>query len=412
MFSLTADKENNDQLGNRVHRSKFSDLLSSAKTDVLLDTDKAMAKMIQKEEAISLSNEWVQEILDKKLSEKLQKDIQAEEKLQEARAIKIGEEEALRIAIEERRRIKNETDMRKLQEFKDTEFAKATVLEDINDQAKMKELCSFDEDYAKKFAKELQDELFAEEIQRLEEEQQEQRRREQDAILDADSKLAREIEEQLTKESRDEKEIANLRDLQLAQRLQAVVDAKSEQENQESIREDAALAKKMSMKLEREEHRRQKRVQLALSSKNFMDLACVVDTWVSAEAEVEDVAGGICITIVLPFLQSIDLKVIGKKRNKIELDVHRTLFKEEQGQCSKHKSADESTSFAAEFAIDGAQDILNRDVSYDYSSESGILHIYVDNFRLDSSESGEKKSSGVLAGIRRSFCRFFSYGKK
>ena len=71
--------------------------------------------------------------------------------------IKRGEDEAMRIAIEERRRIKALADEKKHREIADANFAKATILQEIDEQHKLDQLCSKDEDFAKEVTKLLDD---------------------------------------------------------------------------------------------------------------------------------------------------------------------------------------------------------------------------------------------------------------
>ena len=51
-------------------------------------------------------------------------------------------------------------------------------------------------------------------------------------------------------------------------------------------------------------------------------------------------------------------------------------------------------------------------VSYDYSSESGMLHIYIDNLMLKGLIGEEDEKRGVLAGLKKSFNRFYNSFRK
>ena len=114
--------------------------------------------------------------------------------------------------------------------------------------------------------------------------------------------------------------------------------------------------------MEREDHRKEKRLAVIKSSVNLTDLKSIIQIWETTDAEVEDIAGGICITILLPFMQNMSLKITGRKRNKIELLVKRTIFREENIDETVN-----SGSFNAEFILDGYDNIKDKDISYDYS---------------------------------------------
>jgi len=51
-------------------------------------------------------------------------------------------------------------------------------------------------------------------------------------------------------------------------------------------------------------------------------------------------------------------------------------------------------------------------VSYDYSSESGLLHIYIDDLMLKNLGDSEEEKKGVLAGLKKSFNRFYNAFRK
>lgn len=90
--------------------------------------------------------------------------------------------------------------------------------------------------------------------------------------------------------------------------------------------EDFNYSIKFNIKTAREEHRRQKRVELVTSDKFLPcpSIQAIAKQWEDADAEVENVEGGICMTIVLPNLKKLNVKV--EKKNKIEIDASRTIF--------------------------------------------------------------------------------------
>ena len=249
--------------------------------------------------------------------------------------------------------------------------------------------------------------MLAEELHLREVEAKEKLLRQQAKLAEADCKVARQLEHQCMKEENDEKESFRRADFELARRTQEALNATCYIEQAEAVARDNEIAKKLSVKIAREDHRRDKKLQLLRQDKNFMDLKVLASVWAEADAEVEDVAGGICISLVLPFIQNVSCKVIGRRRNKIELQARRTIFEEEDE--AQKRSVDGSV-YSAEFVIDGAENMLDKDISYEYSSESGILHVYIDNLMLNRMDS--KEVSGMLSKLRTSFSRFFSLGRQ
>ena len=66
-----------------------------------------------------------------------------------------------------------------------------------------------------------------------------------------------------------------------------------------------------------------------------------------------------------------------------------------------------NTSYGAEFEIRGKSvKLCNIDINYNYSSETGLLHIYVENVSL-AGMAGEE-SSTMLSSMKTSFARMFS----
>ena len=101
--------------------------------------------------------------------------------------------------------------------------------------------------------------------------------------------------------------------------------------------------------------------------------------WENAEADVEDVAGGLCLTILLPYLRDIKLKA--SDSNSVDLEAFRIISSEERKQGL---DTEENSQYCAEFMIDGSNvSIASNDLSFEYSSESGLLHIYVESVHLD-----------------------------
>ena len=194
----------------------------------------------------------------------------------------------------------------------------------------------------------------------MERKEQEMYRKQQDELVEADSKFAAETENQMMKEVQDEKESLQEADFKCARKVQQSFNREYHEEKVSSVNKDAEIAKKISMKMAREDHRNEKRRQAMSMGRNLMDLNVLREVWEEAEAEVEDVAGGICITILLPYMNNIKCTIAGRRKNKVELEARRTTFADEK-ESSKY---DENSNFyAAEFVIDGAENMKDTDVS-------------------------------------------------
>ena len=244
-----------------------------------------------------------------------------------------------------------------------------------------------------KCAKQIEDEFLAERLQTEENKKHEQFLSEQKALVEADSKIAAETEKKLMKEILQEKECLRANDFEVARQTQSAMNAEYHQGMVAAVKRDEEVAKKVSIKLAIEDHRHDKMRQVQNMCKDFKDIAVLCNIWEEADAEVEDVAGGICITILLPYMADLKVNIVGRRKNKVELEARRTTFIEEKELRSKDPN---SCLYVAEFVIDGAENMSNEDVSYDYSSESGLLHLYIDNLRLNERADEEKQVRGIL----------------
>ena len=111
----------------------------------------------------------------------------------------------------------------------------------------------------------------------------------------------------------------------------------------------------------------------------------------------EDVAGGLCLTLLLPYLRDIKVGALDKKR--VDLEAYRIVGTEEQ---KAGLATVDNSQYSAEFVIDGNNvHITDKDVSFEYSSESGLLFVYIENVHLDEANEGADAagvSDGTAAG--------------
>ena len=115
-----------------------------------------------------MASQWMQLDKDEEIAKAAQKSLEEEAKEEKQREIRIGESAALTVAIEERRRIQADAQKKIEIEKADAEFAKRTVLDDVEADHQFKVLQSKDNEVAQKLYEQLQDEMLAEELQKRE----------------------------------------------------------------------------------------------------------------------------------------------------------------------------------------------------------------------------------------------------
>jgi hypothetical protein len=232
--------------------------------------------------------------------------------------------------MEERKRMLSEAQDKKSIEAKDSEMAKKLVLDDVESDHKFSELLSNDEKYAKDVYDSLQDELYAEELFKQEKMRYEEEVMDRVALLAADEKMARDHQEKVSKEVSADDKRRQEDDYELARSLQNQLDAKYKQMKSKQELQDSALSKKLAVAIAREDHRQKKQTEWK-KSKNYSDfntVTSIAQQWLDADAEVEDVMDGICLTIILPQLRGLNVKVHSKRT--VEIDACRTVYMGEE----------------------------------------------------------------------------------
>lgn len=333
-----------------------------------VNQDEKHALDIQCDEALHMASQWMQMDADEKLAMKTEKALVDEERRGRLAEIQRGESAAMTVAIEERKNLVALAQSKKEQEKSDVEYAKNTIMDDVEEQHRFRELCKKDDEVAKKVYAQLQDELMAEELQAKEDsafkEMQAAQRVADKARIEADFEVAR--------------------------KAQIALDVKYSEEKFTREKKDAAMALNMAIKTSREEHRRFKKLQLVHKPIIFNTIEKVGKQWEEAEADVEDVSGGLCLTILLPYLR--DIKIKAMQKNCVDLEAYRIV-----GQEERHKGLDneENSQYCAEFVIEGNNvNIISNDLSFEYSSDTGLLHVYVENVHLDGESTDNNTSSG------------------
>jgi hypothetical protein len=368
-----------------------------------VEDDGKAASKIHKEEAAQIAVEWVREASDAREAKKLQCKLEKEDKQERAESVKRGEKEALRAAMEERRIMKDKAEIKKRREVEDAECAKRSVLDDIDETIKFGELCDKDDQVAKKVHLELQDELMAEDLARQESEDYAKYRRKFEIQIMRDTEKARIVQSELDYMHQMESKRNHDTDEEFARVMSAKLLKEENDMRASQEKEDMQYARKMEIKAEREAHRSKKATELEQSSKNFRTAGDVRRQWANADANIEDVSRGICISILLPFMRDLRVRV-GRQQN-VEIEAHRLLAPDER----VNEEEEDGSCYIAEFIIDGAKSRISDEcMSYEYSSVSGMLHVYIDNVHLEKMERSERKS--MMSKLTSSFGRIF--GKK
>ena len=321
------------------------------------ENDEKLAMEIQCDEALSMASQWMQLDADEEMAKAVAKDLEKEIADEKSASIKQGESAALKVAIEERRKMQAEAAQKVAQEKADTELAKKSVLDDVEEAHNFKVLCEKDDEVAAKIHAQLQDEILAEELQKKED------------------KAFEELKEQQRIKDNERAQ----HDFELARQTQINLDVHAAESKSALEKKDAAIALEMAISTSREEHRRRKRLEVVHSNVVFNSIQKVSKQWEEAEADVEDVAGGLCLTLLLPYLRDIKLKA--STNNTVDLEAFRIISAEER---KRELDTEENSQYCAEFLIDGNNvSIEDRDLSFEYSSESGLLHVYVESVHLD-----------------------------
>eukprot|EP01041_Mallomonas_annulata_P007816 gene7816-15983_t len=378
----------------------FDRLLTECTNEIREGLDESIAIKTALTEARQLVAQWRTAEQDYALADKLTRNFEDEVKAQMAEDESMGEMEAMRIAIEERRCALYEENYRLQQEEKDAEYVQLMLSEEAEEKESFQRLCEKDSEYAEKIQKELQDEILAEELYKSEEKHADDRRSELKELEDEDFKIAKYEQEKYDDEHDDKNSELEEKGYEVATIIQKNED-KAYDEKQEEIKKiDATKALKLMKQISREDHRLKKRKELGknLPPSTFSNLEAIGKLWLEADAEVEDVDGGICLSILLPHLLGVKVKVL--KRDTVEVEAKRFVVR-----ADKHANAENSI-FLAEFVIKGVKKLVEDNLSFDYSSESGLLHVYVENIQLGSETDGSNKSKkNVLNKLIKSFRR-------
>lgn len=201
-------------------------------------------------------------------------------------------------------------------------------------------------------------------------------------------------EVRLSIKERREKKKAEALDLEIAKMASEQI--MGEFERQET--NDRALAQRFECKMQREAHRFQKSISLMSTTKvNNDDIPNLkkglLDPWELPKVDIDNVKDGICISIFLPDLIDVSVRV-KSNCHSILIDARRSV--------PTNKYIRKKNKFSCELKVDG-NDVLigSKDVNYEYSSETGVLFTYMENSHVRSMTMLQKKNyiSGMFNRI-------------
>jgi hypothetical protein len=225
--------------------------------------------------------------------------------------------------------------------------------------------------------------------------------REESSQLEADSRYAQEIQSNIDRVF-DHKE-----DHKDDDKEDDEADAKEDsfpgrggQTRHPSAREqsDEILTKKLLTQSAREayEHALSQKI---LSSHDTTHLSAIASQWNDCAVEISNVHSGLCLSLLLPHLKSLKIKfhskskgmLSGKRGPMVSIEASRMILPDDK------TATRENSFYSAEFELQGVGvELSEEDMSYRYSSETGLLHIYLEQVEIVPSSSAS--SSGAERG--------------
>eukprot|EP01031_Cornospumella_fuschlensis_P026479 gene26479-32003_t len=365
-------------------RGKFSQILSEATNQVREQWDEQYAQDTQLDEAVILVEEWVMEQKDYELAKELAAAFEKEAKVDNQMAAIRSEAAAIQAAVEERRRLKADEKARKDQERADEEFAKRLLEEEEKGAQQL-----YEDDV--KLAQQL-----AEMVTPVKDMKRSDMKEKETPCTPLVDSLAEHKEDAKAESKYEDNDIeADLR------RLNQFI-------------KDEAYSRKVAKTEMRAEFQHKKRVAMeACLDLSARDEKSIARLWAAADAAVEDVGGAVALTLLLPNIQKLTVTL---KKNGKTLRIEATRLVLDKAAVEPNAL---NSSFIAEFQLEGGEiRIRPTDVTHVYSSETGFLHVYIEdvNLNFDGKEDKEEKG-GILAvgkffnAMKEGFSRVFAKKK-
>eukprot|EP01039_Chlorochromonas_danica_P007402 gene7402-8188_t len=344
------------QAGGRS-RGGFNKILKDVTNQLREEWDEQVATEHQVDEAVVLVEEWMMEQKDMELAKKLAKAFEDEAKAEKDLDTIKGEAAAIQAAVEERRRLQAQAKARADQERADAELAKRLLDEEENESKLIFEMDA-------KFAASLADCVTP--VKVMPEEEAEEKKHDTPCSEDLYEHKAF----MRTKELEEDFEVARAQ--QKAWQLQEATER-----FRQNLR-DYELSRRIVLNDYRGLFEQRKRKEMeACYEKCVRDEASVARLWEDAEAEVEDVHGAVALTLLLPNIKKLTVTLL-KNGKTLRIEAVRLPL------SKSVEVTPANASFLADFVLEGGDLLIqSKDVRHVYSSETGLLHVYIDDVNID-----------------------------
>lgn len=444
-------------------RSRFGSLLKNASKQIQEENDNNVAIDAQADEIIGVMKEWMQENDDIAQAKELAESLDEEDKATRRLEILKGESEALRIAVEEKRRLKAFAEARFVREKEDEDFAKRLAVEEENEiRQQREEFLKADE----KLCRQLSEDFGEEKSRHVMMTPIAESKRDSDGIVrrynpqtatpqtkelsdtesdddygelecdedDDDDTFAREEkdeEECKLDEGEWKRALAHaeqaLDDEIMARKTQHAWEEEYKSTKEEQEEKDRRYSQRLALMDERRIFMQKQQVANRFRFEHTSQSEVIIrKLWNDADAEVDNAGEAICLTILLPALERVAVKTLANTRTGPVLRIEaQRLVAEKKSRFHDHAR------YVAEFQLDaGGSSVIKlgkSDYYYEYSSESGLLHVFIDNISLDkrrlnsmaavaenegtSGKGSTKIATAMISGLKSGLMRVFG-GKK
>lgn len=368
--------------------ARFSQFLQEAAKEVRNEWDEQFAADRQVEEAVILVEEWMMESKDAELAKQLSEALGREAQVDRQMELVKGEAAAIQAAVEERRRVKAEAQAKREQELADAEIARRLFEEEEKGSKQSKDIFEADAKLAEELA------TFVTPVKEAKAEEK---------VRTPESPI----------EHKDSNVVLRRDDLQKDFEAACVLQRDWIREESEQRLRQARMDEELSRRIEASE------VRTAFQAKKLREVqACfdkcqrseqaVANLWRMAEAEVEDLRGSVALTLLLPNIQKLVVTLL-KNGKTLRIQAVRLVMDK------RVEVTPINSSFIAEFQLEGGDlRISPKDVHHTYSSESGLLHVYIDDVNLDDerhADCKEQPRGSFFRAMKQGFERVFGRGK-
>jgi hypothetical protein len=403
----------------------FDRLLKDATNQIRSEYDSKLAIDMTVNDALSYVEDWKRQTADEAMAAELAKTLEEEENKSKKEAVSKGEAAALRLAIDETRRVKADAKEREAREKEDADFAKSLYEAEEKDAKLSEKIAEEDAKLARQLSGGCDSSVRSNEDCKAQEKESSSPAQDfryparagagaggssgecKHAASDAkgvsshkatsNSEVEEEDEESFVREVSRKFELLSA-DEAAAARDQAALDAAHAAEVRRQQVKDYQISRRLAVQTEREAHRARKYKDMQQSFERCQrGHEAVARLWENAEAEVEDVCDAVCITLLLPNIVSLSVKAV-RNGKKVSIEARRLV-----AEGGDRFASEENTQYLAEFKIQGRNvQIADSALQHDYSSDSGLLHIYIEGVSLQDNAAAEEAVAAASASASAS----------